>query len=122
MDQLPDPFSGDKYEEPFHEESPNFGSIYSLSQLDNNYIDSADYLNDAFDDLAPPYPTFGDKISNDTFTKFYVKLAQCSKIGIDLFIIWMTEHDIAYYVYSLLCYTQSKKEIDEIYDLFCKFD
>ena len=68
MDQLPDPFSGDKYEETFHEESPNFGSIYSLSQLDNNYIDSADYLNDAFDDLAPPYPTFGDKISNDKFT------------------------------------------------------
>ncbi len=68
VDQLSDPFSGDKYEEPLDGESPNFGSIYSLSQLDNNYIDSADYLNDAFDGLAPPYPSFGDKISNDKFS------------------------------------------------------
>ena len=68
VDQLPDPFSGDKYEEPLHGDSPNFGSIYSLSQLDNNYIDSADYLYDAFDGLAPPYPAFGDKISNDKFS------------------------------------------------------
>ena len=51
-----------------------------------------------------------DEIFNDTFVEFYAKLEQYSKICIDLLKIWVTEHDIVSYVYSLIYYTQSKKE------------
>ena len=79
-------------------------------------------IKDSYYRNNPILAEMGDKIFNDTFTEFYAKLEQYSKIGIDLIKIRMTEHDVVSYVYSLICYTKSKKESDAIYDLFCKFD
>ena len=79
-------------------------------------------MKDSYYANNPIFAEICDKIFNYTFVEFYAKLNQFSKLSLELLEIRLIEHDIVFYVYSIIYYTQCRKQEDEIYDLFCKFE